>query len=78
MSAIHDELAYLEPPNPEPTGYELSRLEAALGENFTAEPIGDGWVIDCSGCGIHVVDDIDEAIALAEAHRKFHDQEARP
>lgn len=59
----------------EPTAYELDRLDAALGENFTAEPIGDGWAIDCSGCQTHVVDDIDEALALIDHHRKLHDRE---
>lgn len=60
------------------TPLDEQRLDAALGDNFeaTALPSGEFEVI-CSGCDTYVVDDIEQAVALIDAHRARHDQEAR-
>ena len=60
-----------------PTPLDEQRLDAHLGDNFTAEWVGDGFLIDCSGCDLLHADDIDDAIALIETHRDRHDRENR-
>lgn len=57
--------------------YEGQRLDAALGNNFHAEHVGNTWFIDCPECGTFTADDIEEAVALIETHRTMHDTESR-
>jgi len=60
------------------TPLDDQRLDAAVGDNFRALPLPDGSIeVDCSGCQPHVVDDIEQALALIDHHRQLHDLEAR-
>lgn len=61
----------------QPTPLDEQRLDAALGDNFRAEWVGDGFLVDCSGCDLLHADDIEAAVALIEHHRQLHNQEAR-
>lgn len=61
------------------TPAEAHALDTAItagGDHFIVEFVGDGWAVDCSGCGPHVVDTIDDAITLMQAHTDRHDREA--
>lgn len=57
--------------------YDGQRLDDALGDNFTAETVADGLMVDCSGCGPFWVPDVEAAIACIEQHRARHNREQR-